>query len=300
MSTIIGALIFIISHAITVTVLRKQESAPGNATINGIFGIHTSSRKLDSVRTVFRLPSLQVGQFFIPAQIVRRTGMNIQSNRGMENQGSSQLLQLKVFFSSGVIRELVHLYIHEVFSKDREEIHKIIFSSSTDEGDIHKDVALAAGIAITAVHVDQERNAITTIQLAKVCRCGKTEFHGCGIGAESKTFTRLLVDVLQFTDPKTLLVLVGSRECRSQEHGYVHRLIFGQGEPNLQVTLHITKTARFATVIIYRVAELVNSRKVKVVVIDRNRDTHVKIMPDTEGKTHIGTQCGELGNFTPP
>ena len=225
--------------------------------------------------------------------------MNIQTNGGMENQGSSQLLQLKILFSTIVVRKLVQFDIHKVFSKDREEIHEVVFRCGTYKRHIHIDIAFAAGVAITTVHVNQERDSLAAIQLGEVRRCGKTELHSGGIGTEGLTFTGFLVDVLQLANPQALLFLIGRRECGTEKHRNIHRLVFGQGETSLQASLHITQATRCTAIIIDNIAIGGNRRQVKLVVIDRDRYTHIKVVPDAQGKTHIGIQGGKILDFSP-
>ena len=113
MSVIIGTLVFVISHTITVTVLRKQEAAPGNTPVHSVLRIDSSLRNRIALLTDsidIRLPHLHIGKFCIATQIIGGAQVDIHPSLSMENQGSGQLLQIKFFFYPiSVIGKIIHL-----------------------------------------------------------------------------------------------------------------------------------------------------------------------------------------------
>ena len=304
MTIFVRTFILVIRNTIAVSILWKQEPAPSETAIDRVFGIDTRFFENNSIFTLafLILPRSDIGYHIVATQVIRGSQVNIQSNRSVENDSTSQLLHFKVFVDI-VVKDSVELFslnIHEIFSKNGEKINEVVLSSCTDKWNSQIDTSIAAGIAVAAVHVNQERESVSTVQLGEVGSSGKTEFHGRRARTKGMTLARFLVDIFQFTNPQALLVLVRRRESGAEEHGHVHGLVFGQGESGLQIGLQITNSTRFTSIVIRNFpGRRVLDRQAKVVVKDREGHTHIEIVPDTQGKTNIGTQAHELGNFAP-
>ena len=146
--------------------------------------------------------------------------------------------------------------------------------------------------------MDKERHSGSTVQFGEVRRCGQTKFHRCRTGSECGSTAILLVDILQLTNPNTLLILVSRRNSDTTENSHIHRLVFRQGETGLQVHLYITDSAGLTTIFIPRAIRIAPHRQAEIIIINRNRGAYIKIVPNAKSKTHIGIQSHKFGNLT--
>ena len=307
---IVGALVFIIRNAIAVAVLSQEEAAPGDTAVNGVLRIHANAFHHGTTRTFTRFKS-RSGNEIVATQVIRSTHMQVDTHRQVEHQGTGQLLHVKrtIAILGTKLRsikrinctgfEIIQLNIPVVFHEDGHEVHEVDFGSSAHERERH--IVTVHAVAVTAIQVQEERESVTTIELACIHRNSKATLNRSALGTERKGSSIGLVDIFGFTNPEALFFGIGCTHCNTAKHGNIEHLVFGQRETSLQVNLEVSYIADL---------RIRNSRRIsrrphrflvyiiafsgKLVIVDRECHTQIKIVPNTDSKTNISASANKI------
>ena len=217
----------------------------------------------------------------------------------MEHGTTSHLLHVELFGEavlSNVPSKVFGLDIHVEFTEEREEVKHVEFKSSACKREGH--VSLVHGHTVTTVDVDEERHHVN---LGKVERQSGTDGHHRLSSTVRECHANFLGDVFRFTNPDTLLGVLGSLERISEESSEVDRHISRNRSASLQASSHVTNVANLGTSESSRVAAFcftTNSIAVELVIEDRQSHTDIKVVQKTDSEANVGTDTAIVCGFS--
>ena len=300
MTIVIRATVITVSHTVTIAVLRSEEARPGKTTEQGELRVHAGLGSLDTKEEVFFVFH-HAGKvdIVVVANVDRSTELDVEANRQVEYGTTGHLLHVELFrktIQSDVPCKVFGLDIHVEFTEEREEVQHVEFESSTCKRERH--VSLVHRHAVTTVDMDEERH---NVNLGKVERQSSTDCHHRLSSTVRESHANFLGNVFRFTNPDTLLGVLGSLERISEESSEVDRHICRNRSASLQASSHVTDVANLRTSECSAIAALffaTNGIAVELVIEDRQRHTDVEVVQKTNSEAYIGADTAIVSDFS--
>ena len=306
MAEIVRAVIFLVGHAVTVAVLSQEEAAPSDTAVNLV--LRSNGRLVfQQAGIIFHRLYRRVVGNILATQEVRTTQVDIETNREVEHDSASQILHVEL----DIVGEFVQLENHVVFRKQREEIHEVDFNRTRCIR-IREEV-LVGRVDVTTVTMDDKRNSVDLVEVEGQCTAdlGNRAADTICLSRVHTRIVRILVDEFRFTNPETVLRSIHRTEISFGKHSDVHRLFVGERKTNLQIGLKITNVTNavgharnLAMLAQVGLARIINNlhhraRRIgrtcrivhgKLIIVNRDANTQVEVMPKAYTETHLGSQ----------
>ena len=316
MTIVIRATVITVSHTVTIAVLRHEEARPSKTTEQSNRRVHASlrsRRELDRTIISFFFKNVNIVDVVVVTHVERSTDLEIEAHRKVEHCSTSNLLHVELLLARFVLvfeivpDKVISLEIHVEFTEEREEVKNVEFKSSAHEREGQE--CLVHGHAVTTVHVNEERH---DINLGKVERQSATNSHNRLFGTEREGIAQVLHNEFRFTNPDTLLGVLGGVERISKECGEVDRNVCRNRSTSLNASRQVTNVTCICTIEVCAIAWRTLSRfqsmgigvftasglTLEPVIVDRHGHTDIKVVQKTDSKTNVSADTDVISNLS--
>ena len=304
---IVRTVVFLVGHTVAIAVLSQEESAPSDTAVDLV--LRSNSRPVfQHAGIVFHRMHLRVVGNIRATQEIRTTEVDIETNREVEHDSTGQVLHVEL----DIVCVFIQLENHVVFRKQREEVHEVNFKGTRCVR-IREEV-LVCRVDVTTVTMDNERNSVNLVEVEgqSTADLGNSAADAISLSRKRFRIFSIPVDEFRFANPETILRSIHRTEVSFGKDGDVHRLLVGERKTDLQVGLDIANVAnttaharngamlakvsltRFRINLLHhgtrRIGRACSIVHGKLVVVNRNADTDIEVVPKADTKTHLGTQ----------